>query len=201
MSTARSVCVFDLGGVLLDWQPQELAERLFPPEERALVVQQVLLHTDWIRLDRGTLTAEAAIDAATGRSGLPRERIAALFRAVPEALAPKPDTVALLERVCAHGHAAFCLSNMPRYALPRISSYDFWPLFSGAVISSRCGMVKPETRIYRSLLRTNAIEAASAFFIDDRPENIAAAHEVGIAGHTFEDAERCEAALTEAGLL
>ena len=118
--TARpplSVCVFDLGGVLLDWRPVWLVRRLFPPEEQTIVVQQVLMHSDWLRLDRGSLTAEAAIDAAGVRIGLPRSRISALFREVPVALAPKPSSVALLECVCAPGHAAYYLSNMPRYAL------------------------------------------------------------------------------------
>ena len=200
-STPLSVCVFDLGGVLLDWQPELLVARLCAPEERALVLQQVLTHTDWLRLDRGTLTVSAAIDAASARTGLPRERIATLFEEVPAALAPKPSSVALLERVCARGHDAYCLSNMPRYALARIRTHSFWGLFTGAVISSRCGMVKPEQRIYRWLLQTHGIDPARAFFVDDRAENIAAARAVGIAGHTFEDAGRCEAALADAGLL
>ena len=62
-------------------------------------------------------------------------------------------------------------------------------------------MVKPESRIYRRLLQTHAIDAARAFFIDDRPENVAAARQVGIAGHQFQSAEGCEAALVEVGIL
>ena len=197
----RSVCVLDLGVVLLDRQPAALAERLFPPAERGAVVQQVLMHSDWLRLDRGTLSLDAAIDAASGRTGLPRRRIATLFHEMLAALVPKPSTVAILERVCARGHAAYCLSNMPRHALGDIMGYRFWRLFNGAVISSRCGMVKHESRIYRWLLQTHAVDPAQAFFIDDRLENITAANAVGIAGHCFQGSERCETALAEVGLL
>lgn len=195
------VCVFDLGGVLLEWKPAVLAAQLFDADERELIVQQVLTHTDWARLDRGTMRVAEAVESATARTGLPRTKVASLFDAVPAALAPRPGMVALLERVCARKRATYCLSNMPRFALPAITAHEFWRLFTDAVISSRCGMVKPEARIYRWLLQTNGIDPATAFFVDDRPENIAAARAVGMAGHVFDNTDSCQTALGAAGLL
>ncbi len=90
--------VFDLGGVVFDWQPDALVRRVFgDPETEALVLKEMIAHADWIELDRGTLSLDDAIVRGTLRTGLPEESIAQLFDAVPESLTPIEATFNLVQ--------------------------------------------------------------------------------------------------------
>ena len=79
--------------------------------------------------------------------------------------------------------------------------YDFWDLFSGAVVSSRVGHCKPEPAIYEHLLATYQLEPANTLFIDDVEENVVAAAAFGIRTIRFESVAQCEAELRRLGCL
>ena len=71
---------------------------------------------------------------------------------------PIPETVDLLYRLRAEGHALFCLSNMhPPSAAFLERAFSFWDVFSGTVISCRVGLCKPEPAIYAHLLERYAL--------------------------------------------
>jgi putative hydrolase of the HAD superfamily len=198
----KPVCVFDLGGVLLDWQPAAIVAELFEPEQRELLLQQVFRHPDWQRLDRGSVSRVDAITAAGARTGLERRHLARLFEYVPSALRPKPEAIALLEQVCRNGHEAYCLSNMPLHAIEYIErQHPFWGWFAGSVVSSRCGMLKPEPAIFRHLLSKFDLAPEQTFFIDDTPANVVAAEGLGMHGAVYRDTGECREALQEAGYL
>ena len=195
--------VFDLGGVVVAWRPEEIVAQAFvDPTTRALVYREIIGHPDWLELDRGTLTVDAAVDRAVARTGLAEPDVRSFIEGVPAALVADFDVVALVRRLQAAGHRLYCLSNMPAISMEHLErAYDFWGLFSGKVISSRIGYCKPEPAIYEHLLATYELDPGETIFIDDVDANVAAAEAFGISTIRFESLAQCEVELRRLGLL
>lgn len=195
--------VFDLGGVVVTWQPGVLIARLFiDPVIRATVRREIVDHEDWLALDRGDLTQKDALLRAAARTGLPAAEVTRFFDAVPASLVAIPETVDLMYRVKHAGHRLYCLSNMPAASIAHLErAYDFWEVFEGTVISSRIGLIKPEPAIYAYLLERYRLVATDTIFIDDIDINLAAAAACGIQPMKFEHPAQCGAALARLGLI
>ena len=195
--------VFDLGGVVVAWRPDEIVARAFvDPETRLIVEREIIRHADWLELDRGSLSVDAAVRRAAARSGLSETQVREFIEGVPAALVADADVVALVRRLHGVGHRLFCLSNMPALSMEHLERvYDFWELFSGAVISSRVGHCKPEPAIYEHLIATYQLDPTDTVFIDDVAANVAAAATFGIRTIRFENVEQCEAELRRLGCL
>jgi HAD superfamily hydrolase (TIGR01509 family) len=195
--------IFDLGGVVVRWQPEALLARTFDdPAICKVVHSKFLAHPDWPELDRGTLTPADAVARAARRTGLQDHLITNLLIAVPSSLVPIADTVELLYRLKAQGHSLYCLSNMQFASIEFLErTQGFWDVFSGKVISCRVNLCKPEATIYAHLLETCQIDAASALFVDDVEVNLAAARKFGIRTIRFESGVQCAGELKALGCL
>ena len=189
--------VFDLGGVVVTWQPEVIIAKIFAdPADRAMVRTQIIGHADWIALDRGTLPRQDAIERAAKRTGLSEGDVAEFLRQVPPALVAIPGTVDLLYGLKAQGHMLFCLSNMHVASIDHLEkSYSFWEVFAGVVISCRVHLCKPEPAIYTYLLETYGLDGADTVFIDDTEVNLSAAKQFGIQTVKFESPVQCETQL------
>lgn len=195
--------VFDLGGVVVRWDPDAIIAGVFSePRIRARVKADVFGHADWLELDRGTLGREEAIARAAERSGVAPSEIKRLLHAVPPSLVVFPETVELLHRLKRKGHPLYCLSNMHFASIEYLEKmHTFWNVFDGAVISCRLQLCKPEAGIYEHLLRTYALDPAETLFIDDVQKNLDAAAKLGIGTLKFENAAQCERELRARSLL
>lgn len=195
--------VFDLGGVLLEWNPDAIVARAFDdPALRAVAKREIMLHPDWLELDRGSMSFAVAIARAAERSGIEHAVVVDFFRTVTEGLVAKEETVDLLYRVRAAGNEVYCLSNMPGETFDYLErTHSFWDAFSGMVVSYRIGHCKPEPAIYEHLLSTFALVAEETVFIDDMPANLAAAETFGIRTIRFESAGQVESELRGLGAL
>jgi putative hydrolase of the HAD superfamily len=196
MTPARAV-VFDLGGVVVDWQPERLIATAAPDAAtRERVRREIFEHPDWLELDRGTLGHDDAIRRFAARSGLDESRVAALLVRVPPSLIPRPDTLALLRALHAGGHALYYLSNMGEPSFGHLErSHDFWPLFAGGIVSCRVRLLKPEAAIFDRLLQQYGLAARATVFIDDLQRNVDAAAALGLTAIRFTSAAQCEQAL------
>lgn len=185
--------IFDVGGVLLEWNPgRVLADFYAEPQLRALVRQSVFDHPEWRALDRGDLGERELIANAGARTGRPAAELAALLAAARDSLLPKADTIALLRSLHAAAVPLYCLSNMPVPVYTHLRARnDFWGLFEGIVISGEVGLLKPEPAIFEHLLRQFALAADQSVFIDDVVENVKAARAAGLAAIHFEGAAAC----------
>ena len=195
--------VFDLGGVVVRWDPDAIIAGVFSdPAIRSKVKADVFSHPDWLELDRGTLEREDAIARAAQRMGLAVEEIRRLVHAVPPSLTVFPDTVDLLYRLKRQRYPLYCLSNMHFASIEYLErEHTFWEVFDGRVISCRLQLCKPESAIYEHLLQTYALAASETLFIDDVQKNLDAAAELGIRTLRFENAGQCERELRALGLL
>ena len=195
--------VFDLGGVVVRWDPEAIIAGVFTDEKlKAKVREAVFEHADWLELDRGTLGREQAIERAAKRSGIAADDIKRLLHAVPPSLVVFPETVALLYRLKRRGYPLYCLSNMHFASIEYLErQHTFWDVFEGRVISCRLQLCKPEAGIYEHLLREFGLKPAQTLFIDDVQKNLDAAAKLGIQTLRFENAAQCERELRARGLL
>jgi len=185
--------VFDLGGVLLTWDPSAIVASVFDDEhERALVLDLVFGHEDWQQLDRGLMDPSVAIERAVSRTGLPLMKLHELFQVIPRSLVPVPASVGFVSQVREAGHGVYALSNLHRASLECIEgAYDVLDLFDGRVVSCEVGACKPEPAIYQCLLDRFGLDPASTVFIDDTQVNLDAASALGIRSLLFTSVESC----------
>ncbi len=195
--------VFDLGGVVLTWNPRAvIAEAFADDASRERVWSEVFGHRDWVELDRGTLALETAIAGAASRTGLPEEDLASMFRRVPQALVPVPQMVDLLRRLKARGHALYCLSNLHAASRAHLkASHTVRELFDGAVFSCLVHLCKPEPAIYAHMIDAFGLNGSAALFIDDLEVNLDAARPFGLRTIRFVTQTRCERELRAIGCL
>jgi putative hydrolase of the HAD superfamily len=186
--------IFDLGGVLIEWNPDRiLAGYYADPEMRTIVKTALFLHPDWLQLDRGTLNEADLLARAAGRTGRPAAELSGLFDAMRESLHAKPETVSLLEKLSARNVPLYCLSNMSSDIFAYLRErHSFWGVFRGIVISGDIQMMKPEHAIFEFLLQRYGLVAAQTAFVDDNAPNIEAARELGIHPVWFKSARQCE---------
>jgi len=196
---ATRAVIFDLGGVVLDWRPQDLLNRFYGGQSddvRERVRRAVFDHPDWLDLDRGTLSHAEAVPRFAARCGRDADEIARLMRAVRDSLQPIPETVTLMRELAAAGVPLYCLSNMhAEIAAWLLRTHDFWPVFRGVVFSADERLIKPEPEIFERLLQRHGLSAAQTAFVDDHPANIEAARRLGLHAVAFENASQCRVAL------
>ena len=203
-SAGRSIVVFDLGGVLIDWDPRHLYRKLFAGDEAAMEHFLATVCTqEWHRHhDAGRSFAEGArilkdqhpdkaelIDAFGARQG---EMMAG----------PIAGTVEILQALRDRGTPLYALSNWPAEGFPLARDrFDFLGWFRGIVLSGEIGAIKPQPRIYEVLLERFAIDPLSAVYIDDVEVNAAAARPFGIHAIHFTTPAALRAQLVAVGLL
>ncbi len=207
----RRTVVFDVGGVIVRWQPEELMRQCFPQQAtdsasaervKTLVFQSFADGADWAAFDRGVVEPALLADRIAERSGLPRLGVMALIDAIPEHLQPMAESVALLERVRAAGHRLALLSNMPRpYAAHLEAAHQCFGWFEHRAWSGRLGAIKPERAIFDHVQSALGLDLGDAIFIDDHHGNIGAARGYGWNALHFENAAECEVALQRDGWL
>lgn len=197
-----TVPVFDIGGVLLDWSPYYLTDRLGYEREVATRILREVGFDAWnLALDAGGIWAPAVADLA-GRFPQHRALIEAFDTRWPEMVGGEiAAAVAALEALQAAG-PVYAITNFSaeKFALAR-RSYPYLERFAGAIVSGEEGLVKPDPAIYRLLLDRYGLAAADCLFIDDRADNVAAARSVGMRAVQFTDADRLVADLAAHGLI
>jgi len=203
--TARpSAVVFDLGGVLIDWNPRYLYRQLFDGDDAAMERFLAEVTTpEWnLEQDAGR-TWDEAVDALTRQHPEHAELIAAYrdrwTETLGEAIGP---TVTVLDELRQTDVRLFALSNWSAETFPVARPrYPFLDWFEGIVISGEVGITKPDERVYHHLLDRFGLDAASTVFIDDSAANVRAAREVGMIALRFEGGDALRRALADLGLL
>jgi putative hydrolase of the HAD superfamily len=201
MAAVRNV-IFDLGGVLLDWNPGRILERYSSDSAQQNALHDALFrHKDWLAFDRGDITEPVLLARAQQRTGRTLPELTRLLDLVRDSLVVKPETVAVLRSLRKRRVPLYCLSNMSISLFAHVRRrYDFWDAFTGIVISGEVRMVKPELAVFEYLLTRYNLSAEETVFVDDHPPNLEGAKAVGLRTILFRNAEECarelEACLT-----
>lgn len=203
--------IFDLGGVLLHWQPLTLLQQLLPRHAPDLVGAQALARqlfqgfdpgSDWALFDLGQIEPGALAQRIAQRTGLPGADVLAVIDAIPPHLATLDGTEALLHELKAQGHRLCFLSNMPApYAERLLREKPFFSAFDDGIFSAHVQRIKPDAAIYALAVERFGLLAQGVWFIDDVQRNLDAAQAHGWQGVRFEAAPQVRSVLARAGLL
>lgn len=200
----RSIVVFDLGGVLIDWNPRHLYRKLFDGDEAAMerFLAEICTNEWNLQQDAGRSFAEACA-ALVERHPAQRDLIEAFHGRWIEMIGgPIDGTVAILAELKAKGAPLYALTNWSAETFPLARDrYDFLRWFRGTVVSGVEKLVKPDPRIYRLLLERYDIDPAASVYVDDNPVNAQAATDLGLHGIHFTDPAALRAEFARLGLL
>ena len=208
MTTSVDAVVFDIGNVLIHWDPRLLYRKIFTRVDMTADERKVdwflatVCTQDWnIEQDRGRSIADAEAEAI-GRHPDYAPQIRAFYgrfqEMIPDAI---PESVAALRRVKAAGMPVHGLTNFGRETFPQTARrFDFLRRFDTVVVSGDEGVIKPDPAIFRILIERTGIDPARTAFIDDSAANIQSARDLGFVTHHFTDPKRFSAWWTETGL-
>jgi 2-haloacid dehalogenase len=199
----KPVIVFDLGGVLIDWDPRHLYRKLFDQEAAMERFLDQVCHGAWnLEQDRGRSFADA-IEEAVLRHPDQRAMIEAYHLRWEEMLAGAiEDTVAILEELRGAGCELHALTNWSAETFPHARArFAFLDHFATILVSGEERLIKPDPRIFALLLERIGHPAQACVFIDDNAHNIAAAAALGLDAIRFEDPPQLRLELVRRGLL
>ena len=200
----RSVAIFDLGGVLIDWNPRHLYRKLFDGDEAAMEhFLATVCTTEWNqRQDAGRSFADAT------RELLPRhadkiELIEAWRQRFDEMIPGAIDgSVELLAELKRRAVPIYAVTNWSAETFPpQRKRFEFLSWFDGIVVSGFEGVIKPDPRIFRILCERYGVSPESAVFVDDVASNAVAASSLGIHGIHFRSPAQLRSELVTLGML
>lgn len=180
--------VFDFGGVLVNWRPQEIIDSFYAePHLREALRTHAFQHADWLDMDRGTLDEASVVRRCALRMARSETEMRALFDHVRAALTPIEPTVALLRELRQRkGLKLYGLSNMSEAIFAYLDGrHDFFKLFDGIVVSAAVKLLKPEREIYEHLRDRFELDFDESVFIDDLARNVESARSVGLPAIQF----------------
>lgn len=199
---AVGAVIFDIGNVLIEWNPERFYDRAVGADRRRAMFAAVDLHAMNDRVDRGENFRDVVVETA---QALPefRDEIMLWHDRWIEMAAPVIDrSVNLLRALRRGGVPVFALTNfgIQTFEIGR-REYPFLEEFDRHYVSGHMGVIKPEPRIYEMVEQDCGVAPAGLLFADDRIDNIRAAAERGWQTHHFDGPEGWAARLVAEGLL
>ncbi|MEQ9640046.1 MAG: HAD family phosphatase [Alphaproteobacteria bacterium] len=193
--------IFDLGGVLIDWNPRHLYRKLISdPAEMERFLAEVCTREWHERQDRGGDNDEATA-TLIARHLAHETLIRAWYGRFAEMMLPMPETETILRALDSAGVPLFAITNWPAEPFPPPADrFGFIDVFRDVVVSGRVGCMKPDPAIFHLALERFAVDAGETVFIDDNPANAAAARDLGLHGLHFRDAATLREELADLGL-
>lgn len=184
--------VFDMGNVLLYFDPQAFLKRVGVVEEadKALLMKEVFRSLEWVQMDRGSLTEGEALERIEKR--VP-ERLHSVVEELilrwDRPILPVPGMSEFVRDCRRAGYGIYLLSNASRRLHEYWNGIPGHEYFDGEFVSADYQLVKPDQTIYRKFCQVFGLEARECLFIDDFPLNIEGAVTAGWQGIVFHDAE------------
>lgn len=194
--------VFDIGNVIVRWAPLEIARLTFGDIDGLEDQTRAIFQSEtWLKLNKGLISESEAASQYQQSLGLSALECERLFYYVKQTQLLIYGSVDLIKRIKSAGYRVYALTDNVHEIVSHLkSTYTFWPLFDGAIVSAEVALLKPQPEIYQALLTQFALEASETVFIDDMPYNVAGAEAVGMAGIQFENSSQCEQTLKTLGL-
>lgn len=204
MSTPITTVVFDIGNVLIEWNPEHLYSKLIPNKTDRKTFLDTVCTMEWnLQQDLGRPWSEAvALLCACfpEKSALIEAYHTRWHEMVPGAIS---ESVEILERLKSAGVPLYAITNFSREKFDEtLERFPFLNTsFQDIVVSGDEKLAKPDPTIYQTLFQRNALEAERCLFIDDSLPNVLAARDLGMSAHHFKEAAALKSELMELGLL
>lgn len=183
--------IFDLGAVMVDWNPNLIAKNFTTNTElQDHIVKKLFTHQNWLDFDNGLITELQLIGLSSQLLNLSELDVSDLISQAKESLNAKTELVDLLQLAKNNGLNTYCLSNLSHEWFTYLTDrHDFFSLFDGKVISAQEGISKPNPAIFERLIERYSINPNHSLFIDDRIDNTQSAENIGFKTVTFEHSE------------
>ena len=195
--------VFDLGGVLIDWDPRYLYRKLLDDEATVEEFLATVCTPEWnAEQDRGRPFAEGVAELVE-RHPVHAAAITAYHERWPEMLGGAVGgTVEVLAELRTAGVPVYALTNWSAetFGIAR-ERFEFLEWFDGVLVSGEERMIKPDPAIFRLLLDRFGLDPGATFYIDDSPANVAAADRIGFDAVRFTSPAQLRRDLEARGLL
>ena len=194
--------VFDLGAVVIDWDPKHLYRKVFDGDEAKMeTFLSRICPPDWNeRQDGGRSLAAATAERVAAHPEWEREIRAFYDRWIEMVGGPIPGTADIVRELAALGVRLFALSNWSAETFPLVRHrFPELDLFEKIIISGEHRCAKPDERFYRIALDKFGLPAANLLFIDDNLRNIRAAERLGFQSLVFTSAEKLRGDLRAMG--
>ncbi|MCE5206153.1 MAG: HAD family phosphatase [Porphyromonadaceae bacterium] len=194
--------IFDFGGVLIDWNPVYLYQKVFKTEEDVKYFLENICRYDWNLLqDKGRSLAEGT-HLLQEKYPDYADEIALYYGRWEEMLGGTYDENTKLIRPLKERYKVYGLTNWSAETLPlAINRYDFFQDLDGMVVSGEEKIVKPDRRLYEILLDRYDLYAEESLFIDDNATNIETARDLGFRVLHFTDDLNLEQFFHQKGIL
>lgn len=194
--------VFDIGNVLVLWDPRNLYERLIPDAQQREWFLATVCTVDWnLEQDRGRSWEEGEallVDKFPEHADLIRAFRKYWIEMIPGC---NDGTVAAMERLIAMGHDVTLLTNFNKDTYKECTAkYPFLDTARGVTVSGLVGVVKPDPEIYRLHAESFGLDNEAILFFDDRPANVQGAKAVGWNAEVYVDTPIFEEALRTYGI-
>jgi 2-haloacid dehalogenase len=196
--------LWDVGGVLLDWDPRHLYRKLFGDDVAGM--EDFLANVCTASWHAGQDLGQP-IDEACAELAKKHPRQAPLVRAWAErneemVKGPVNGSVELLAEVVGAGVRCYALTNMERESFERrLRLYEFFELFDGYFVSGLEGVMKPDPRFFKLAIERFALCPDETLFTDDKRENVTAAAGLGVPATLFRDAASLRSEFVSRGVL
>jgi 2-haloacid dehalogenase len=198
-----TTAVFDLGAVLIDWNPRYVFRSLFADEAAMEHFLATVCTPEWnAEQDRGRTLAEAT-QVLVAEYPEHAELIEAYYGRWDEMVGDQiTGTVELVQQLKAAGLRLVALSNWSAETFPRVRHrLDFLDDFDAVLVSGTVGLVKPDPAIYLLLIERHAVDVRHSIFVDDSARNVEAAADLGFDAIHFQSPEQLGEELRRRGLI
>ncbi|MBN2325873.1 MAG: HAD family phosphatase [Candidatus Omnitrophica bacterium] len=195
--------IFDIGNVLLTFNPRPFMRDLFSDPDRADACFRLTIQSpEWRELDSGRLSVEQAAQIFKQREPSFAPDVDLFFQRWLEMFQPIDETIRLLPLLRRRGHKLYVLSNFIRESFTALRpALSFLDHFDGVVVSYEAGMVKPDREIYEFLLSKFHLAPKECIFIDDMEANVRGAQNAGVNTILFESPRQLIEQLEIIGIL
>lgn len=196
--------VFDMGGVLADWNADQILEEMpIQAQSKPLLKKEVFTSPEWVMVDAGFITDKDMEEAALRR--LPvwahEDCRFAIRHFTDYSLHPIPETLAIVRQLKAAGYKLYLLSNASTRFDEYKDRFEAFTYMDGLFVSAFHHCYKPDQGMYRKFFQTYGLDPAQCLFIDDSQANIAASIMAGMDGIVYRgDAEELKQNLQERGI-
>lgn len=196
--------IFDLGGVLIDWNPRYLYRTVFESAETMEHFLEHICSPEWNEQQDAGRTLQEATEWLVDKHPEWENEIRAYYGRWTEMLSgPIPETVEILARIKQNkSHRLYALTNWSHETFPyALDNFHFLHWFEGVLVSGEEKLIKPDPKIYELILHKFEIDRSTALFIDDNIKNVKGAEAVGLRAVHFQSPAGLEEQLTAWGVL
>ena len=203
MNISVDTIIFDLGGVLIDWNPRYVYRKIFKTEEETEWFLENVTTSEWNENQDAGYPLHKATEELVAKHPEWEPEIKAYYGRWLEMLGDQiHETVEILQQLKKTGkYKLYALTNWSAETFPHaLERFEFFKLFDGVVVSGEEKMKKPSAAFYKIIIDRYHLDPSKTIFIDDSIRNIKGAEAVDITGIHFQNPPQLKEALQQIGV-